>query len=274
MYPRFVTTVCPILYVHSHLQAPVHTDALTDYKDDVTIIKASDPPGLEIREKQTSPAAVVEQRISHFLMGLAIIGTMTGPLLIMLHTMPHAVFAGVFFVVGWGSIEGNGITAKLLFLAKEHRYVQPDEPLLRVRKRRILYFVFWQLLGWACTVAISQTIAAIGFPVLITALIPFRWIVMPRIFTVEELTIMDSLTATNAVVLSSMGGNPRMPEEVLREKKGLSDEESASGSGSGNGNGVNEGEMKRHMDEEEKRARLERGEQVHIRQRAGHTGNE
>jgi hypothetical protein len=33
-------------------------------------------------------------------MGLALIGTMTGPLLVVLHTMPLALFAGVFFVVG------------------------------------------------------------------------------------------------------------------------------------------------------------------------------
>ena len=33
-------------------------------------------------------------------MGLALIGTMTGPLLVVLHTMPTALFAGVFFVVG------------------------------------------------------------------------------------------------------------------------------------------------------------------------------
>ena len=44
--------------------------------------------------------AVVEQRLSHFFMGLAIIGTMTGPLLTVLHTVPVAVLGGVFFVVG------------------------------------------------------------------------------------------------------------------------------------------------------------------------------
>merc|ERR1712000_258377 len=48
-----------------------------------------------------------------------------------------------------------------------------------------------QLLGWACTVAIGQTIAAIGFPVLIVALIPLRWKVMPRLFSRDELEIMD-----------------------------------------------------------------------------------
>lgn len=37
-------------------------------------------------------------------MGLGLVGTMTGPLLVVLHTMPSAVFAGVFFVVGVSSV--------------------------------------------------------------------------------------------------------------------------------------------------------------------------
>lgn len=61
-------------------------------------------------------------------MGLAIIGTMTGPLLTVLHLIPDALFAGVFFVVGWGGLEGNGIMVKILYLIYEPRSMQPDEP--------------------------------------------------------------------------------------------------------------------------------------------------
>jgi len=80
------------------IQAPVHTDSLTEYKSELKIVKTED--GDEIREQQMIASNVVEQRISHFLMGLAILGTMTGPLLIVLHTIPRSLFAGVFFVVG------------------------------------------------------------------------------------------------------------------------------------------------------------------------------
>jgi hypothetical protein len=79
-------------------QAPVHTDSLTIYETRLNITETKD--GHEIRKPEVVAAAVVEQRISHFLMGMAIWGTMTGPLLVVLHTMPAAVFAGVFFVVG------------------------------------------------------------------------------------------------------------------------------------------------------------------------------
>lgn len=76
----------------------MHTDSLTVYETKLEITETKD--GREIRKPVTEATAVVEQRISHFLMGMAIWGTMTGPLLIVLHTMPAAVFAGVFFVVG------------------------------------------------------------------------------------------------------------------------------------------------------------------------------
>lgn len=143
-------------------------------------------------------------------MGLAIIGTMTGPLLVVLHVIPQALFAGVFFVVGWGGLEGNGIMAKILYLIREPRFVQRNEPLLQLPRSRIAFYLFWQILGITITVGMSQTIAAIGFPVLITALIPLRWKILPMMFTAEELRIMDAPTADNDVVLASLGGKPRL----------------------------------------------------------------
>ncbi|KAK3179813.1 hypothetical protein K4F52_008809 [Lecanicillium sp. MT-2017a] len=99
-------------------QAPVHTDSLTVYRTDLKVVTTSEGEGTEIRRPVVIAEAVVEQRISHLLMGLALVGTMTGPLLTVLHTMPSALFAGVFFVVGWGSIESNGILHKLRTQAK------------------------------------------------------------------------------------------------------------------------------------------------------------
>ena len=81
-------------------QAPVHTDSLTVYETRLDVIHTKDRNNFDIRKPLVEAMAVVEQRVSHFLMGLAIIGTMTGPLLVVLGTMPAAVFGGVFFVVG------------------------------------------------------------------------------------------------------------------------------------------------------------------------------
>ncbi|KAK6858093.1 hco3 transporter family [Apiospora arundinis] len=191
-------------------QAPVHTDSLTNYTTELKIISTTECEGTEIRRPIVKATAVVEQRVSHFLMGLALIGTMTGPLLTVLHTMPSALFAGVFFVVGWGSIESNSIVHRLVFLMSENRFIQRDEPLLQVRRRAIWLFIGLQGLGVVATVAISQTIAAIGFPVLIILLIPLRTHLMPRWFLLSELEVLDDFTCTNKQVLASLGGAPRV----------------------------------------------------------------
>lgn len=202
-------------------QAPVHTDSLTYYKDEPECIATSDHDSepVIIRHDRTA-IRVAEQRISHFLMCLALVGMMTGPLLVVLHTTPRAIYSGVFFTVGLGGILSNPILVhKIKFLVSDPAFIPPHEPLLKVPRRQIIFYLFWQLLGWACTIAISNTIAAIGFPVLIMALIPLRWKVLPHLFTKEELEIMDQLTATGDVVLVSLGGRPEMPEEALARKK-------------------------------------------------------
>lgn len=198
-------------------QAPVHTDSLTVYE---TRLKRYSSDDKEHVEPDVVATSVIEQRVSHFVTGLAIIGTMTGPLLTVLHVMPRSIFAGVFLVVGWGSIESNGILQRLVWLVREPRFIQPTDPLLTIPRSKIGLYLFWQALGVLSSVAISQTIAAIGFPVLIIALIPLRWLLLPKMFSVKDLTVLDALTADNAVVLASLGGKPEMPEQ---KREGLDD---------------------------------------------------
>lgn len=51
---------------------------------------------------------------------------------------------------------------KIVYLVSEPRFVQRSEPLLLLKKRRILYYILWQILGIALSVAVSQTLGAIG----------------------------------------------------------------------------------------------------------------
>lgn len=83
---------------------------------------------------------------------------MTRPLLVVLGLMPRALFAGVFLIVGWGSIEGNGITHKTLFLLRDPKMTSKEHILLHLPKRKILLFVGIQWVVFAMTFAISQTI--------------------------------------------------------------------------------------------------------------------
>jgi hypothetical protein len=109
----------------------------------------------------------------------------------------------------------------LIFLQAEERFIQRDDPLLRVRRRKVSLYTTLQIIGVATCVAISQTIAAIGFPVLIILLIPLRILAVPRWFSLQELEALDEFIATNDIVLASLGGKPILPEHTRAEDWGL-----------------------------------------------------
>ncbi|KAI2623424.1 HCO3 transporter family-domain-containing protein [Xylaria nigripes] len=209
-------------------QAPFHTESLC-----VTAV--------EVDTDETNPEAkghytykrthVVEQRVSNLAQGLLTLGTATGPLLIVLHLIPQAVLAGLFFIMGFQALQGNGITAKLLFLFRDKRLTPSNHPLYRVERRGAVWaFVIIELLGFAATFAITQTIAAVGFPVIIFALIPLRALVMPHFFTPQELGILDAPTAS-PFTMESVGG---VYGAAVAEPDGMGQHDSAdSGANSG-----------------------------------------
>jgi hypothetical protein len=148
---------------------------------------------------------------------------MTGPFEKLLGFIPKGVLAGLFWYMGSSALFGSGVTALFLFLIKDRRLTSPSDPLRRVRKSRILMWLVFQLLGFAATFAITNTIAAIGksrakrrawlhfwilkrtsshhdagFPIVIALLIPFRILVIPRLhlFTEDELNILDGPVAS------------------------------------------------------------------------------
>ncbi|KAB8071112.1 HCO3 transporter family-domain-containing protein [Aspergillus leporis] len=149
---------------------------------------------------------VVEQRFSNLAQGIMTLGTMTGPLLIVVHLIPQGVLAGLFFVMGVQALEGNGITQKLVFLAQENGLTSSTHPLKRLERRWAVWlFVIVELIGFGGTFAITQTIAAIGFPVIILLLIPVRAFLFPWLFTAEELGVLDAPTAS-PFTMESVGG--------------------------------------------------------------------
>jgi hypothetical protein len=170
---------------------------------------------------------VVEQRVSNLAQGLLTLGTMTGPLLIVLHLIPQAVLAGLFFVMGIQALEANGITAKLVFLAKDKHLTSRSDPFARIERRWAIWaFVGLEIVGFGATFAITQTIAAIGFPVFILFYIPLRTFIMPHFFNSEELGILDAPTAS-PFTMESVGGNhgqvvePVVDDRILQESDDL-----------------------------------------------------
>ncbi|KAE8329794.1 HCO3 transporter family-domain-containing protein [Aspergillus sergii] len=157
---------------------------------------------------------VVEQRFSNLAQGIMTLGTMSGPLLIVIHLIPQGVLAGLFFVMGVQALEGNGITQKLIFLAQEHGFTASSHPLKRLERRWCIWlFVMIELIGFGATFAITQTIAAIGFPVIILLLIPVRAFLFPWLFTAEELNALDAPTAS-PFTMESVGGVHGYDEEL------------------------------------------------------------
>ncbi|EAW09663.1 anion exchange family protein [Aspergillus clavatus NRRL 1] len=181
-------------------QAPFHTAALCVTRDVADNDDTNKGKTIRITDH------VVEQRVSNFAQGLLTLGTMSGPLLIVLHLIPQGVMAGLFFVMGVQALQGNGITQKLIFLAQDKNFTPASNPLKRIERRRAIWmFVIIELIGFGATFAITQTIAAIGFPVIILLLIPLPFFVLPYWFTREELAILDGPTAS-PFTMESVGG--------------------------------------------------------------------
>ncbi|KAJ7505570.1 HCO3 transporter family-domain-containing protein [Mycena galericulata] len=190
-------------------QAPIHTtsllvmDHVKPEKDEEERKSSEIDETLDYVER---PIAVVEQRVSNLAQGALCLVLLTGPFLHVLHLIPRGVLAGLFWYMGIDALNGNGITRKILYFLRDKNLTPVDEPLRKVRKTRILLFVGVQLVGFGATFAITQTVAAIGFPIIIMLLIPLRVLVVPRLsFTPEELAILDGPTAS-PFTMESVGG--------------------------------------------------------------------
>ena len=184
-------------------QAPFHTSSLCVSYQKPVKSESADDKGLA----NVVVDHVVEQRLSNLAQGLLTLGTMSGPLLVVLHLIPQGVLAGLFFIMGVQALEGNGLTRKMLYLCRDKTLIPASEPLSRIyRKQAVWYFVALELAGFGATFGISQTVAAIGFPIIILLLIPIRTFLLPKYFTDEELSILDAPTAS-AFTMESVGGN-------------------------------------------------------------------
>ncbi|EJU03338.1 hypothetical protein DACRYDRAFT_50254 [Dacryopinax primogenitus] len=158
-------------------------------------------PGREV------PVAVVEQRVSNLAQGALCLLLLSPPFLHLLGLVPRGVLAGLFWYMGTDALFTSGLTSKALYLLTDRSFLLPTHPLLPARRSRVLLFLLIELLGFGATFAIVQTIAAIGFPVVIFLLVPLRLWVVPRLgFSREEMTVLDGPVAS-AFTMGSVGGS-------------------------------------------------------------------
>ncbi|KAK4219349.1 HCO3 transporter family-domain-containing protein [Rhypophila decipiens] len=200
-------------------QAPFHTESLC-----VTEVVADDDEnGTGKGHYEFKATHVVEQRVSNLAQGLLTLGTMSGPLLVVLHLIPQGVFAGLFFIMGFQALEANGITDKILFLCRDAALTPPNHPLKSIKRRSAIWlFVAIELVGFGATFAITQTVAAVGFPIFIFALIPVRALLLPKWLSPHELSILDEPTAS-PFTMESVSGTYGGKEQVLDAPEGPSD---------------------------------------------------
>ncbi|KAK0635405.1 HCO3 transporter family-domain-containing protein [Bombardia bombarda] len=212
-------------------QAPFHTESLCvtevvlhDEKDkDESNNNSSSNNNNNNSSYEYKATHVVEQRVSNLAQGLLTLGTMSSPLLVVLHLIPQGVLAGLFFIMGFQALEANGITAKLVFLARDVALTPAGHPLRRVRRRAAIWlFVAIELVGFAATFAITQTVAAVGFPVFILALIPVRAWLLPRWIGEDELGLLDEMTASPFTMESVSGGDGSAATTTTGQDRGSS----------------------------------------------------
>ncbi|KAL1408759.1 hypothetical protein Q8F55_005572 [Vanrija albida] len=114
--------------------------------------------------------------------------------------------ANVSWYMGTDALLTSGVTQKMLYLIRDPQARSPSDPLNKVRKSRIVLFTLIELVGFGATFAITQTIAAVGFPVIIMLLVPVRlWIVPHLGFRADELAVLDGAVAS-PFTMESVGG--------------------------------------------------------------------
>lgn len=153
-------------------QAPLHTESLLVYDEEGNVVKC------------------VEQRFTNTMQGLMTIGTMTRPLLVCLGEIPQAVLSGLFFLMGIDGLMNNEIISRVLWVFTENKRKDPNSPLRKVPLKKLLIFLCFSLAGFVGEFAITNTIAAIGFPLILLLTVIVR-IAFFKIFSEDELANLD-----------------------------------------------------------------------------------
>lgn len=175
-------------------QAPLHTESLL------------------VRDINGDVVRCVEQRFTNTVQGLMMIGTMTRPLLVCLGQIPQAVLSGLFFIMGINGLMGNAILKRILWLFTEKRLKDSTSLLQKVKTKWLILFLCFSLAGFTGEFAITNTIAAILFPIvlLLTVIVClfFRFI-----FPHHQLSLLDQNVAQDFTLKNLLWNNLCMAKD-------------------------------------------------------------
>lgn len=157
-------------------QAPMHTEALL------------------VRDIDGNVVRCVEQRFTNTVQGLMMIGTMTRPLLVCLGQIPQAILSGLFFTMGIQGLLGNVILRRIFWLFTEDRLKDAASPLQKVSVKWLVLFLCFSLAGFAGEFAMTNTIAAILFPIVLLLTV-VACLLFPYIFPKDQLALLEQNVA-------------------------------------------------------------------------------
>jgi hypothetical protein len=135
--------------------------------------------------------SVHETRLTH--LGIHVLVLVSLFALSVLKLIPVPVLYGVFLFMGLASLGTNQFFQRfLMFFMQPSRF--PKEPFTQyMRPGRMHYFTLIQIgMFMLLLVFRSVKVIAIAFPIVIKACIPVRMYLLPRIFTSEELIMIDT----------------------------------------------------------------------------------
>jgi hypothetical protein len=166
----------------STVPAITHVISLTTYTE-------RELPGGGVQKIATK---VVEQRwtgfIIHLLIGLSLLAAPA------LAFVPKAVLYGVFLYMGLSSRQGNQLWDRLTLWLNFEPSTYPRLPYAtRVRTRRMHLYTLIQAVLLGCVYGLTRVRqTGVLFPFFVAGLVPFRVFVLPKIFTEEELEVLDA----------------------------------------------------------------------------------
>ncbi|XP_062965464.1 solute carrier family 4 member 11 isoform X1 [Cynocephalus volans] len=112
-----------------------------------------------------------------------------------LQWIPKPVLYGLFLYIALTSLDGNQLFQRVALLLKEQTAYPPTHYIRRVPQRKIHYFTGLQVLQLLLLCAFGMSslpYMKMIFPLIMIAMIPIRYILLPRIIEAKYLDIMDA----------------------------------------------------------------------------------
>ncbi|MEJ1278766.1 solute carrier family 4 sodium bicarbonate transporter-like member 11 [Cricetulus griseus] len=112
-----------------------------------------------------------------------------------LQWIPKPVLYGLFLYIALTSLDGNQLFSRVALLLKEQTSYPPTHYIRRVPQRKIHYFTGLQILQLLLLCAFGMSslpYMKMVFPLIMIAMIPIRYNLLPRIIEAKYLDVMDA----------------------------------------------------------------------------------